>query len=88
MPNVRAALAVVVRGEANAGIVYATDAIVSLDVKVVYTFAPETHTQIDYPMALVKGRDSDAAKRVFALFSSKQGRAAFQKAGFNVENGS
>ena len=88
MPNVRAALAVVARGEANAGIVYATDAVVSPDVKVVYTFAPETHTQIDYPMALVKGRDSDAVKRVFALFSSPQGRAAFKKAGFNVENGS
>lgn len=88
MPNVRAALAVVARGEANAGIVYATDANVSADVKIVYTFAAQTHTQIDYPMAMVKGRDSDAAKRVFALFSSLQGRAAFQKAGFDIETGS
>jgi len=85
MPNVRAALAVVARGEANAGIVYATDSVVSSDVKTVYTFADKTHTQIDYPMALVKGRDSAAVKRVFALFSSPQGRAAFQKVGFDLE---
>lgn len=88
MPNVRAALAVVARGEANAGIVYATDAVVSSDVKIVYTFADQTHTQIDYPMALVKDRDSAAVKRVFALFSSSQGRAAFQKAGFDFKVGS
>ncbi len=88
MPHVRAALAVVARGEANAGIVYATDAVVSSDVKIVYTFAASTHDPIDYPVALVKGRDSAAAKRVFALFSSQQGRSAFQKAGFDIEVGS
>lgn len=88
MPHVRAALAVVARGEANAGIVYATDAAVSPDVKIVYTFEASTHAQIDYPMALVKGRDNATVKRVFALLSSAVGRAAFQKAGFDVEVGS
>jgi len=88
MPHVRAALAVVARGEANTGIVYATDAAITPDVKIEYTFDAATHAPIEYPIALVKGRANAATKQVFALFSSAFGRAIFKAAGFDVEVGS
>lgn len=87
MPNVRAALAVVARGEASAGIVYATDARVTKDVRVVYAFDENLHVPIRYPLALIKNRDSAAAQRVHALFLSETGRNAFKSAGFQVEPG-
>ena len=82
MPNVRSALAVVARGEAGAGIVYATDALISDRVKVVYQFDPATHDTIHYPAAQVRGRATDQVNRVFELLTGEFGRNAFQSAGF------
>ncbi len=87
MPNVRAALAVVARGEAAAGIVYGTDAGVSDGVKIVYRFDNKLHDPIRYPIANVVGRDTDAARRVLEMFTSTLGRDAFKAAGFDVEGG-
>ncbi|WNJ98437.1 molybdate ABC transporter substrate-binding protein [Thalassospiraceae bacterium LMO-JJ14] len=84
MPNVRAALAVVAHAEANAGIVYATDAAVSRDVKIVYRFDPSLHEPIRYPMAPLTGRDSKDVNRLIDLFLSETGKAAFRAAGFEV----
>lgn len=82
MPNVRAALAVVARKEADAGIVYATDVLISDRVRVVYEFDPAIHDTIRYPAGLVNGRSTDEVRRVFDLLTGDFGRAAFKLAGF------
>ena len=50
--NVRAALLLVSRGEAPAGIVYQTDAAADPNVKIIGTFPEDTHPPIVYPIAL------------------------------------
>lgn len=82
MPNVRAALTVVARKEAGAGIVYATDALISDRVQVVYEFDTAIHDTIRYPAGLVNGRTTDQVRRVFDLLTGDFGRNAFQSAGF------
>ena len=59
--NVRAALALVARGEAPLGIVYQTDAAADPSVKIVGTFPEDTHPPIVYPMA--QYRTSTNARR-------------------------
>jgi molybdate transport system substrate-binding protein len=82
--NVRAALQLVARGEAAAGIVYATDARASKDVTVVGLFPANSHPPITYPLAiLATSRNPDAARfRAFLL--SAQGKAIFRKYGFGT----
>ena len=82
--NVRAAMALVERGAAPIGIVYATDARASKAVRIVGTFPAASHPPIRYPVALLKAsRHKDAAGfRVFLL--SKQGRAIFARHGFSA----
>ena len=50
--NVRAALALVARGEAPLGIVYKTDAASDPTVRIVGTFPADSHPPIIYPAAL------------------------------------
>ncbi len=82
--NVRAALALVERGAAPLGIVYATDARASKAVRVVGVFPASSHPPIRYPVALLKAsRHRDAAGfRAFLL--SGQGRAIFARHGFSA----
>lgn len=82
--NVRAAMALVERGAAPMGIVYATDARASRKVRVVGTFPASSHAPIRYPLAqLSASRNPDAAKfRAFLL--SKEGRAIFARHGFSA----
>ena len=54
--DVRAALLLVERGEAPAGIVYATDAAVSKAVMVAGTFPANSHDPISYPFAVTKSQ--------------------------------
>src|SRR5690606_31736432 len=63
--DVRAALALVERGEAAAGIVYATDAAISDEVEVIATFPASSHPEIVYPVMLIAERDSAAARRFY-----------------------
>lgn len=82
--NVRAALALVERGVAPFGIVYATDALASKKVRVVATFPATSHPPIRYPLAILKqSRNPDAAGFRDFLLSSR-GRAIFGLYGFNV----
>ena len=60
--DVRAALAYVERGEAAAGVVYATDALVSQKVRIAATFPEASHPPIIYPIALIAGHDDTAAQ--------------------------
>jgi molybdate transport system substrate-binding protein len=82
--DVRAAMAFVERGEAAAGIVYATDALVSQKVRIAATFPEASHPPIVYPVALVAGHDDAAARDFFAYLAGPEAREIFLSAGFTV----
>jgi molybdate transport system substrate-binding protein len=82
--SVRAALALVERGEAPLGIVYATDAAVAPKVKVLAVFPGDAHPPIVYPAALVQGRATPAAARFLAYLKTPEAAAVFRKYGFSV----
>jgi molybdate transport system substrate-binding protein len=86
--DVRAALALVERGEAAAGIVYATDAALSKKVRVAGEFPAETHPEIVYPIALVAGRDDAAARAFYDFLIGPQARTVFLEYGFTVTGAS
>jgi molybdate transport system substrate-binding protein len=79
--NVRAALALVSRGETAAGIVYETDAKIDPGVKMVGAFPEGSHQPITYPVALTVSAKPDAAKYLVYLRSQKA-KAIFEKYGF------
>lgn len=83
--DVRAALALVARGEAPLGIVYATDVARIEGVHVVGTIPASLHEPIVYPVALIAGRVSPLAVRFFDFLTGSAGRAAFARAGFLVD---
>ncbi len=79
--NVRAALALVERGAAPLGIVYATDAAQSDAVRVVATFDASLHPPIRYPIArLARGERDGTGFRDFLL--GRQAQAIFARHGF------
>jgi molybdate transport system substrate-binding protein len=82
--DVRAALALVERGEAAAGIVYATDAAISDEVDVVATFPASSHPEIVYPVMLVAGQDSEAARKFYAFLAGPEARQVFVRYGFTI----
>lgn len=79
--NVRAALMYVSRGEAPLGIVYASDAVVDKNVRVVDTFPAYTHEPIVYPVALTSSAKAEAARFV-AYLISPEGHRIFLRYGF------
>ena len=82
--NVRAAMALVERGAAPLGIVYATDARASKTVRIVGTFPAASHPPIRYPVALLKASRSKDAAAFRAFLLSKQGRTIFARHGFSA----
>ncbi len=82
--DVRSALALVERGEAPLGIVYATDAAITPNVKVVGVFPADTHPKIVYPTALVAGQASDTAKNFIGFLKAPESKAVFEKYGFTL----
>ena len=82
--DVRATLAFVERGEAAAGIVYATDALVSKKVRIAATFPEASHPPIVYPIALIAAHDDAAARDFFAFLTGPEAREIFLSAGFSV----
>ncbi len=81
--NVRATLLLVERGEAPLGIVYATDAAASKQVKVVATFPSDSHAPITYPFALLKRAEGDAkAKALFAYLTGAEAKEVYRSFGF------
>lgn len=80
--NVRAALALVDRGEAAAGIVYETDAAISPRVRIVDSFPAAVTPKIVYPLAIVAGHDSPAVRAVYDFLQSAEATAIFSKHGF------
>lgn len=82
--DVRAALVLVERGEAVAGIVYATDAAVTPKVRVVATFPESSHPPIRYPAAVVAGRGDAAVTRFFDFLASDAALAVYRRYGFGL----
>lgn len=80
--SVRAALALVERGEAPLGIVYATDAAIAREVRVVGTFAEASHPPIVYPFVIVAGRDRPAVRRVFEALTGPAAAPVYRSFGF------
>ena len=81
--NVRAALALVSRGEAPLGIVYQTDAAAECRVNVVGFFPEDTHPPITYPVAAVAASTAGTAAYLEFLRSAVA-KPLFEKAGFTV----
>jgi molybdate transport system substrate-binding protein len=79
--SVRSALAFVDRGEAALGIVYATDALVDKNVRVIGMFPASSHMPIIYPVALASGARADAVK-FLAYVRGPAGDLAFAHYGF------
>jgi len=81
--NVRQVLASVESGNADAGLVYITDAKISNQIKVVVTADEKYHSPIIYPLAVVKrSKNINAAKEFSQFLSSDQAKMVFKKYGF------
>jgi molybdate transport system substrate-binding protein len=82
--NVRAALALVSRGEAPFGIVYSTDAAADKDVRIVDTFPANSHPPIVYPAAVTAASRSPAAKPLLDYLRSAAARPVWVQYGFAI----
>ena len=82
--NVRAALLLVSRGEAPAGIVYQTDAAADTNVKIIGTFPEDTHPPIIYPIAVTASATNPDAAAFLAYIRSDRAKPLFEGQGFTV----
>lgn len=83
--DVRAALAAVESGGADAGIVYRSDAALSPHVRIVHAVPREAGPAIAYPAAAVSGRPAEVqARALLGFLASPQAAAVFERHGFLV----
>jgi molybdate transport system substrate-binding protein len=83
LDNVRAVLAAVEAGNADAGFVYKTDALLSKKVKVAVEIPRTEGPSITYPAAVVKDSKSpDAAKNFILWLAGPKAQAVFANYGF------
>lgn len=83
--NVRQVLQFVESGNAQAGIVYATDAKTSTKVKVVEVIDAKLHKPIVYPIAVIqKSTNQPSAKSYLEFLSSEPAKTIFEKYGFST----
>lgn len=83
--DVRAALLLVERGDAPAGIVYGTDAAASARVMVAGRFPGDSHDPIVYPFALTHAGDTPEGRALLAFLQGPAAREVFAKRGFIAE---
>lgn len=79
--NVRAALAIVARGETKYGIVYATDAAAEQRVKLLHEFPATSYPEIRYPVAATKTA-TPATTRFLSYLKSPAAQKIFAQRGF------
>jgi molybdate transport system substrate-binding protein len=82
--SVRAALALVERGEVPAGIVYESDAALTTRVRVAGVFPAATHDPVVYAAAIVAGRDRPVARQYLEFLRSQAAGAVFARYRFSV----
>jgi molybdate transport system substrate-binding protein len=83
--DVRATLQFVARGEAEAGLVYATDALGESRVRVAVRVDPKLHEPIRYPLVLLwREPMTEAARRLYDYLGSEKSAGVFERAGFGV----
>jgi molybdate transport system substrate-binding protein len=84
--DVRQVLTYVATGNADAGIVYATDAKITPQVKVATTAPEDSHAPIIYPVGVIKfSQNPEAAKAFVTFLESAQALSVFEKYGFKRE---
>jgi molybdate transport system substrate-binding protein len=81
--NARSTLALVARGEAPLGVVYATDAAISPEVRVAAALPAESHAPIRYPFAATADGNQTAARAFLDFVSGPEARAVFARFGFS-----
>lgn len=85
--DVRQVLAWVESGEADCGIVYATDAKISDKIKIVATAPENSHKPVIYPAAVIKdSKNIDEAKKFLDFTGSETAKKIFEKYGFKCIN--
>lgn len=82
--DVRNALALVERNEAPLGVVYGSDAVASKGVKVVGVFPESSHQKVEYPLAIVAGRNSPTVSAFYDYLQGPQAAAIFKRYGFTT----
>jgi len=83
--DVREVLTYVASGNADAGIVYATDAKITNQVEVAATAPEDSHAPIVYPVAVLKdAKNAEAAKAFVAFLESPAAQSIFEKYGFST----
>ncbi|MDF0488803.1 molybdate ABC transporter substrate-binding protein [Sphingomonas sp. H39-1-10] len=82
--NVRATLALVERGVAPLGIVYATDARASAKVRIAGVFPETTHPPITYPVARLAASTNAEGEGFRRFLLSRAGKAIFVRYGFSA----
>lgn len=83
--SVRSVLGTVESGNADAGIVYRTDARITNQVKQVAAAPNRLHSPIVYPIAVISAsRNQQAAQTYEQFLSSSQAQAIFRRYGFGI----
>lgn len=85
--DVRAALALVSRGESPLGVVYSSDAVADKGVRVVDTFPSVSHKPIIYPAAATADSQNPQDADFLAFLKSDAAARIFQRWGFKVVAG-
>lgn len=85
--DVRQVLDYVVRGEVDAGFVYATDAAIAGEgVRVAFTVQDDRHDPIIYPISVVRdSKRPEAARQFVEIVRSEDGKRILRKYGFRTD---
>lgn len=84
LPNVRAVLALVDRGEAPFAIIYETDLRLAKNTQLAAVFPADSHPPISYAMAKIKGNDGHSTDLFYKFVQSREGQEILRQHGFLV----